>query len=86
MLLIKMSKKGTLAGIIIAVAAVAGIIVYTNIDELAKPSVDSSIDTAKEVASKVEGKDVVSKAEEVVSEVKNVTSKIEIQNPLEPKK
>ena len=81
-----MSKKGTLVGIVIAIAAVAGIIVYTNIDELAKPGVESSIDTAKEVASKVEGKDVVSKVEEVASEVKNVTSKIEIQNPLEPKK
>ena len=81
-----MSKKATLVGIVIAVAAAAGIIVYTNIDELVKPGVESSIDTAKEGASKVQGKDVVSKVEEVVSEIKNVTSKIEIQNPLEPKK
>ena len=81
-----MSKKGTVIGIVIAVAAIAGVIVYTNIDELAKPGVASSIDTAKDAASKVEGKDVVSKAEEVVSQIKNVTSKIEVQNPLEPKK
>lgn len=81
-----MSKKGTLAGIAITAAVVAGIIIYTNIDELARPSVESSLDTAKEAASKVEGKDVVSKAEEVAEQVKNVTSKIEIQNPLEPKK
>lgn len=81
-----MSKKGTLAGIVITAAVVAGIIIYTNIDELARPGVESSIDTAKDAASKVEGKDVVSKAEEVAEQVKNVTSKIEIQNPLEPKK
>ena len=81
-----MSKKGTVIGIVIAVAAIAGVIVYTNIDELAKPGVTSSIDTAKNAASKVEGKDVVSKAEEVVSQIKNMTSKIEVQNPLEAKK
>lgn len=81
-----MSKKGTIVGIVVAVAAIAGIIVYTNIDELVKPSVESSIDSAKEAALKIEGKDVVSKVEDVASNIQNVTSRIEIQNPLEPKK
>lgn len=81
-----MSKKGILIGIVIGAVAIVGVIVYTNIDELARPSVESSIDKVKEAASKVQGKDVVSKAEEVASQVKNVTSKIEVQNPLSPKK
>jgi hypothetical protein len=81
-----MSKKGTIIGIIVAVAAVAGILTYTNIFELAKPGIESSVDTAKDAISKVEGKDVVEKAEEVTDKVKNVTDQIEVTNPLEPKK
>jgi hypothetical protein len=38
-----MSKKGPLAGIVIAAAAIAEIIVYTNIDGLAKHDVESSM-------------------------------------------
>jgi len=79
-----MSKKGTMIGIIVAVVAVAGILTYTNVFELAKPSIESGIDTAKDAISKVEGEDVVKGAEIVSDKVKNVTEQIEVKNPLEP--
>lgn len=81
-----MSKKGVVIGIIIAIVALGGILAYTNIYELAKPGIESSVDTAKDAISKVEGKDVVEKAEEVSTQIKNVTDQIEVTNPLEPKK
>ena len=79
-----MSIKGTIIGIIIAVIAVAGILTYTNIFELAKPGIQSEIDTTKDVVSKVEGKTVVEAADKVADKVKNVTSQIEVTNPLSP--
>ena len=79
-----MSKKGTIIGIIIAVIAVAGILTYTNIFELAKPGIQSGIDTTKDVVSKVEGKTVVDAADKVAEKVQNVTSQIEVTNPLSP--
>lgn len=79
-----LSKKGTIIGIVVAVVAVAGILTYTNLFELAKPSIESGIDAGKEVVSKVEGEDVVKGAEIVSDRIKNVTEQIEIKNPLEP--
>lgn len=81
-----MSKTGVLIGIIVVVVAVAAILAYTNIFELAKPGIGTSVDTAKEAISKVEGKDVVNKADEVSTQIKNVTDQIEVTNPFDPKK
>ncbi len=81
-----MSKKGTIIGIIIAIAAVAGMLTYTNIFELAKPGIESGVDTAKDTLAKVEGKDVVDKIGEAQEKIKNTTDQIVITNPLEPKK
>jgi hypothetical protein len=75
-------QKGTLIGIGIALVAAAVIFAYTNIFELAKPTVEQSVGTAKETISKVEGKDVVKGAEIVSERILNETSKIEIKNPL----
>ena len=79
-----MSKKGTIIGIIVAVVAVAGILTYTNIFELAKPGIESGVDTAKDAVSQIEGKTVVDAADKVADKVKNVTSQIQITNPLAP--
>ncbi len=81
-----MSKLGIFASVIIAAVITAGITYYTNIEELAKPRIDTAFASAKDSVSKVQGKDVVSKTEEIASEVKNVTSQIKIQNPIESKK
>jgi len=75
-------QKGTLIGIGVTLIAVAIIFTFTNIFDLAKPTVEKSVDTAKEEISKVEGKDVVKGAEIVSEKIINETSKIEIKNPL----
>ena len=77
-----MVQKGTLIGIGVALVAAAIIFTFTNIFELAKPTVEQSVDTAKEEIAKVEGKDVVKGAEIVSEHILNETSKIEIKNPL----
>ncbi len=76
-----MSKKGTYVGIGILVVVIAIIFLYTNIPELVKPTVDQSVDSAKDVLSQVNGSDVVSEAEKVSSTILNETSKIEIKDP-----
>ena len=76
-----MSKNGTYVGIGIAVIAIVAVFLYTNIFELAKPSVDQSVVSTKEIISKVEGKDVVSGVEKISSGIQNETSKIEITRP-----
>ncbi len=81
-----MSIKGAATGIVITVVVIIGIALYTNIYELARPTVETSINSTKNTVSKVQGKDVVSKAEEITSDIQNVTSQIKIKNPLEPKK
>lgn len=81
-----MSKKGTAVGIVITIVVIIGIALYTNIFELARPTIETSINSTKDTVSKVQGKDVVSKAEEITSDVQNVTSQIKIKNPLEPTK
>ena len=80
-----MSIKGAVAGIVITVVVIIGVALYTNMFELARPTVETSINSTKDMVSKVQGKDVVSKAEEITSDIQNVTSQIKIKNPLEPK-
>ncbi len=77
-----MGMKSKLVGIGILIAVIVFVSMYTNIFDLAKPTVEQSVDSAKEVISKVEGKDVVAGAEKVSSVIKNETAKIEIKNPI----
>ena len=81
-----MSKTVAALCICITLVAIVGISLYTNIFELARPTFETSVNSTKDVVSKVQGKDLVSKAEEIASDVKNITSQIKVQNPLEPKK
>jgi len=76
-----MSKKGTLAGIVIVIAVIVAVSLYTNVFELMQPTVEKSVDSAKEAISQVDGSDVVSEAEKVSSTIVNETSKIEIKDP-----
>ncbi len=76
-----MSKNGTYVGIGIAIIAIVAVFLYTNIFELAKPSVDQSVGSTKDAISKIEGKDVVSGVEKISSDIQNETSKIEITRP-----
>ena len=77
--------KGIIIGIIISIIVVGGILLYTNALDVLKPEIESSVDTAKDAISKVDGTDVVEKAEEVSNKIKDVTEKIKVTNPLEPK-
>ncbi len=76
-----MSKKGTCIGIGIASVAIIAVFLFTNVFELAKPTVDQSVVSAKDVISQINGVDVVSGVELVSSSIMNETSKIEIENP-----
>jgi hypothetical protein len=76
-----MSKKGTYVGVGIAIIAIVAVFLYTNIFELAKPTVEQSVVSTKDAISQVEGKDVVSGVEKISSSIQNETSKIEITNP-----
>jgi len=77
--------KGIIIGIIIGVIAISGIVLYTNTLDVLKPEIESSVKTAKDAISRVDGDDVVEKAEEVSNKIKDVTEKIKVTNPLEPK-
>jgi hypothetical protein len=77
--------KSIIIGIIIGVIVAGVIITYTNTLDVLKPEIESSVDTAKDAISKVDGKEVVDKAEEVTGKIKNVTDQIKVTNPLEPK-
>ena len=77
--------NGIIIGIIIGIIAVGGILLYTNTIDVLKPEIESSVDTAKDAISKVDGNDVVEKAEEVSNKIKDVTDQIKVTNPLEPK-
>jgi len=72
--------KGIILGIILAIAA-GLILTYTNAFEVLEPEIESSVDKAKNVISKVDGKDVVEKAEEASDRIKEVTDKIKIIDP-----
>jgi hypothetical protein len=78
-----MSNKGKYIGIGVAIVVVAFVFLYTNIFELAQPTVEQGVDSAKDAISKVEGKDVVSGAEKVSEAIQNETAKIEVKNPLD---
>ena len=77
--------KGIIIGIIIGVVAAGLILTYTNTFDVLKPEIESSVDTAKDAISKVDGAKVVEKAEEVTKKIKETTDKIEVTNPLKPK-
>ena len=76
-----MSKKGTLVGFVIVIVAIVVISLYTNVFELVKPTVEQSVDSAKDAISQVDGSDVVSGAEKVSSTIVNETSKIKVKDP-----
>lgn len=78
--------KGTIIGIIIGVIAIGGILLYTNTLDVLKPEIESSVDTAKGAISKVNGNDVVEKAEQISNKINDMTEKIKITNPLDPQK
>lgn len=76
-----MGKTAKFIGAGIIIVALIAIFLYTNIFDLAQPTVEQSVDSAKDAISKVDGKDVVAGAEKVSSAIKNETSKIEIKDP-----
>jgi len=78
--------KGTIIGIIIGVIAIGGILLYTNTLDVLKPEIESSVDTAKGTISKVNGNDVVEKAEQISNKINDMTEKIKMINPLDPQK
>ena len=65
-----MSKTVEALGICITLVAIVGVSLYTNIFELARPTFETSINSTKDVVSKVQGKDLVSKAEQIASDVR----------------
>jgi len=78
-----MGKTAKFVGVGVAAVVIAAVYLYTNIFDLAQPTVEKSVDSAKDAISKVDGKDVVAGAEKVSSAIKNETSKIEIKDPFE---
>jgi len=70
-------QKGMYIGIAIAV-----VFLYTNIFELAKPTVKQFVVSTKDAVSQIECKDVVSGAEVISASMLNETSKIAIKNTL----
>jgi uncharacterized membrane protein YukC len=77
-----MTSSGMYIGIGIALFIIVIVFLFTNIFDLAKPKVEKIVNTAKEGISKVDGKDVISGAKNVSSEILNETSKIVIKNPI----
>jgi hypothetical protein len=81
-----MSANEVAIGVGIAIAAIVVIALFTNIFELARPGVEKAVNSTEQVASNVnvtvKGKDVVSGAKTVSSDVQNVTSQIKIKNPV----
>ena len=77
--------NGIIIGIIIGIIAVGVVLLYTNTIDVLKPEIESSVDTAKDAISKVDGNDVVEKAEVISNKIKDVTDQIKVTNPLEPK-
>jgi len=77
--------KGIIIGIIIGAIVAGGLVFYTNALDVLKPEIESSVDTAKDAISKVDGKDVIEKTEQVSSKIKDIAEKIKVTNPLDPK-
>lgn len=78
--------KGILIGILIGIVAAGFILTYTNTFDVLKPEIESSVDTAKDAISEVDGATVVEKAEEVTDKIKDTTDKIKVNNPLDSEK
>ena len=78
-----MSNKGKYIGAGVVAVAVIVVLLFTNVYDLAKPTVEQGVESAKEAVSQVDGKDVVSGAETVSSAIEKETSKIELKNPFE---
>ena len=78
-----MGSKAKFAGAGMGAIAIILVLLFTNVYDLAKPSVDQGVNSAKDAISKVDGEDVVSTAETVSSKIKNETSKIEIRDPFD---
>ena len=76
-----MSKGGAAISIGIAVIAIIVISLFTNIFDLARPSVEKVINSTENAASNVQGKDVVAQVKTVSSDVQNITSQIKVKNP-----
>jgi len=77
--------KGTIIGIIIIIISAGLILTYTNAFDVLKQEISPSIDTIKKEVSKVEGKDVVEKAEETSEKIKEITEKIKLTESMETK-
>ena len=60
-----MNTNGIAMCIAIGAVVMVGMALYTNILQVAWPEIETSINYAKDTISKVQGKDVVSKAEEI---------------------
>ena len=73
--------KEIIIGAIIGIAIAGLILTYTNAFEVLRPGVESSVNTVKDAISKVDGKDVVEKAEETSEKIKGITEKIKITDP-----
>ena len=73
--------KGIIIGAIIGIAIAGLILTHTNAFEVLRPEVESSVNTVKDAISKVDGKDVVEKAEETSEKIKGITEKIKITDP-----
>ncbi len=73
--------KGIIIGAIIGIVIAGLILTYTNAFEVLRPEVESSVNTVKDAISKVDGKDVVEKAEETSEKIKGITEKIKITDP-----
>lgn len=60
-----------------------GILLFTNVYELATPAIEESVDSAKDAVSQVDGKDMVSGAEKVSLAIQNETAIIEVRDPFD---
>ena len=78
--------KGIVFGIITVIVIIGVILASTNTVEVLKPDIETTVGTAKEVISQVDGNDVVEKAEQVSNKIKDITEKIKISNPLDSEK
>ena len=76
---------GIIIGIIIGVVVSGIVLTYTNAIDVLEPEIESSVDSAKGIISKVDGSDVVEKVEDISDQIKYVTGKIKVIDPLESK-
>jgi len=77
--------KGLIIGIIVGIVVVGIVLTYTNTIDVLEPEIESSVGSAKDIISQVNRNDVVEKAEELSDQIKYVTGKIKVIDPLESK-